>query len=336
MAATRRSVRKAPRGCERGTPYDVGAPCAGARGATVVGSIVGRKRGCVMTQEPSDPGVLPKVQEALTSILAEFGRVCAEIGTPYVVYGGTAIGAVRHRGFIPWDDDADVCMLRPDYERFLAEAPQLLGEGFEVVNSRNTPEYPNMFSKLALVGTVFISEPMKDNPYRMPIALDIFPLDVLPSTRAQFARQSRSTWFWGRLMYLQGTGRPYLGFEGLKRSLVLTGTRTVHAVLHLLGVTPQQLQAHWEKAARRFESDGGNRFADFTDRTPLAWAVTREDLYPAVDMPFGDITVKVPRKYDRVLTRGYGDYMELPPVEERKTHEPVLVELGDGIEHHRA
>ena len=69
-----------------------------------------------MTTPPSD---LRKVHMLLTYILSEFDRVCGQIGVDYALYGGSAIGAVRHGGFIPWDDDIDVFMLRPDYERFL-------------------------------------------------------------------------------------------------------------------------------------------------------------------------------------------------------------------------
>ena len=73
---------------------------------------------------------LRKVQKLLTLILAELDRVCRQIGVSYAIYGGTAIGAIRHGGFIPWDDDIDVMMTRADYERFLAEAPALMDAAF--------------------------------------------------------------------------------------------------------------------------------------------------------------------------------------------------------------
>lgn len=275
-----------------------------------------------------DQSVLQGVQSALTVIIREFDRVCSKLGLRYVVYGGTALGAVRHQGFIPWDDDADVAMTRPEYERFLAEAPRLLGEGFSIENSRTNALYPNMFSKLALKGTLFISEQMKDNPYRMPIALDIFPLDVVAPSREAYRRQSRETWFWGRMMYLQGTPRPYLEVAGPLRSAIFCATETVYGLLRVLHIGPRTLQRRWERSARRFERTGGALMGDFTDRRPLSWATKEEDLYPALQMPFGDITVPVPRHYDAILTRGYGDYMQLPPEDKRKTHEPFIIELG--------
>lgn len=288
-----------------------------------------RKEDEVGTSGSGDTDTLRQVQRALTHLLAEFDRVCNELDLAYVAYGGTAIGAVRHHGFIPWDDDADVCMPRADYERFLAEAPAKLSDGISVINSRNTSGYPNMFSKLALPGTLFISVPMRDNPFRMPIALDIFPLDTMPQDPRQYRRQVRATWFWGRLLYLQGTGRPYLEIDGAKKHAVLAATQLVHLALALLRVRPEMIQGRWERAARRFEGSHGSRMTDYTDRDPMAWAVTPDDLFPPLEVPFEDITVKIPREYDAVLTRGYGDYMELPPVDKRKTHEPVRVDLGD-------
>ena len=88
------------------------------------------------TDDWADPQMLRRVHVLLTRMLAEFDRVCRQLGVSYAVYGGTAIGAVRHKGFIPWDDDVDVMMTRSDYERFLSEAPDLLGAEFRIDNTR--------------------------------------------------------------------------------------------------------------------------------------------------------------------------------------------------------
>lgn len=103
-------------------------------------------------KEFDDPQLLRHIQKVLTLILKEFDRVCTELNLPYTVYGGTAIGAVRHQGFVPWDDDIDICMTRADYERFLAEAPVLLGDDFRIDNTRTNPDYSFMFTKLCPQG----------------------------------------------------------------------------------------------------------------------------------------------------------------------------------------
>ena len=79
-----------------------------------------------------DPAVLRKLQLVSTRILGEFDRVCAQLDIPYFAYGGTAIGAVRHDGFIPWDDDVDICFLREDWARFQSVAEKELSADFRL------------------------------------------------------------------------------------------------------------------------------------------------------------------------------------------------------------
>ena len=102
----------------------------------------------------------------------------------------------------------------------------------------------------------------------------------------------------------------------------------VHWGLRTLRVTPRALQRRWERAARSFERTETPWLADYSTRDPGHWSVRREELFPALDVPFEDITVKLPKEYDAVLRRGYGDYMQLPPKEERQNHRPHYVDFG--------
>ena len=88
-------------------------------------------------EEYENPEDLKRVQRLSTLILAELDRVCRKLEIPYVVFAGTALGAVRHGGFMPWDDDVDVAMARADYERFLTEAPKEFDQRFYIANSSN-------------------------------------------------------------------------------------------------------------------------------------------------------------------------------------------------------
>lgn len=282
-----------------------------------------------MTNDEFDPQLLERVHALLTRMLAEFDRVCTELDVSYAVYGGTAIGAVRHHGFIPWDDDVDVMMPRADYERFLAAAPALLGAPFRVDNTRTLRDYPFMFSKLVLRDTLLIPEFAKDSSYRMPISLDILPVDNVPEDAAAFRSMSRSTWLWGRLLFLRGTPRPYLiGITGARKAAIYTVTTAVHWTMRCLGLSPRFLQSRWEKAARRYEHRDTARMADFSMRDPENWAVSKEEFFPVREVPFEDITVKIQNQYDVLLRRGYGEYMELPPPEQRRNHKPHVVDFG--------
>ena len=114
-------------------------------------------------------------------LIKEFDRVCQELGLGYFVCGGTMLGYMRHKGFIPWDDDVDVAMLRADYDRFLSEAPNLLGKEFFLQIRETDPTIPYLFSKIRLNGTEYCTEYNKDRAYHKGICLDIFPFDYVPN-----------------------------------------------------------------------------------------------------------------------------------------------------------
>ena len=272
---------------------------------------------------------LRKVQKLLTLILAELDRVCRQIGVSYAVYGGTAIGAIRHGGFIPWDDDIDVMMTRADYERFLAEAPALLDERFRLDNTRTRDDFCFMFTKMVMPGTLLIPEADKNATYRMPFFLDILPLDEIPADDKAFQEMSRASWLWGRLLFLQGTARPHLiNTPAWKKALIFSATTLAHLGLKAVRATPASLQARWERAVRRYEGTGTGVYADFTMRDPQNWIVREEEFFPTRDVPFEDITVMIQNEYDALLRRGYGDYMQLPPPEQRYNREAAVIDFG--------
>ena len=272
---------------------------------------------------------LQAVQEANLKILKEIHRICEKYRISYALDSGTLLGAIRHGGFIPWDDDIDVMMTRADYERFLAEAPALLDERFRLDNTRTREDFPFMFTKMVMPGTLLIPEADKDSAYRMPFFLDILPLDEIPADDKAFRQMSRQSWWWGRLLFLQGTPRPHLiNTPAWKKALIFSATTVAHLGLKAARATPRSLQERWEKAVRRYEGTGTGVYADFTMRDPQNWIVREEEFFPTRDVPFEDITVMIQNQYDALLRRGYGDYMQLPPPEQRYNHEAAVIDFG--------
>ena len=147
-------------------------------------------------KEYEDPSELKRLQELSETVLAEFDRVCRELDIPYFAYAGTALGAVRHGGFIPWDDDIDVAMPRDAYERFLANAPALLDERFEVANTRTEPDFTSPYSYLTLKGTCCIPDFYRACPYKNRSASTCSPSTRSPMTLRCASARSRGTWLW--------------------------------------------------------------------------------------------------------------------------------------------
>ena len=122
--------------------------------------------------------VLLKVQPILLDMVKEISRVCEENGIRYFLYRGTFLGAVRHRGFIPWDDDMDVAMPRKDYEKFCRIAPEKLGNQYCFQNWHTDDAYAHPFGKVRKRGTVYVEAKC----HRLPengFYVDIYPLDFL-------------------------------------------------------------------------------------------------------------------------------------------------------------
>ena len=98
--------------------------------------------------------------------------------------------------------------------------------------------------------------------------------------------------------------------------------------MRIVGITPRFTQERWERAARLAENEDTAVYADFSDKAPLDWSATLDDLYPALDVKFGNATVKLANQYDALLSKNYGNYRELPPVEQRKNHYPFKLDFG--------
>lgn len=279
-------------------------------------------------KEYENPNELKKLQSLTTDILGEFDRVCRKLDIPYFIYAGTAIGAVRHGGFIPWDDDIDVGMFRDDYDRFLREAPSVVGSDFEVVDYHDEPFFPACNANLVLRGTLCVPEEFDGCSFQYPIGIGIYAYDRISDDPKTRKRQLRGTWLWARLAFLRATPCPHLFIEGWKKSVVSLLCRVAHATMKVLHVSPRWIHRKWERCATLARSEGDGLFVDFTDQNPLAWTASKDEVFPLHDIVFDGITVRMANQYDAMLRRGYGDYMQLPPEDKRKNHYPSKLDFG--------
>lgn len=275
-----------------------------------------------------DPAELRKLQLVSVSILKELDRVCKTLDIPYFLYSGTAIGALRHKGFIPWDDDIDIGFFRKDYERLLAEAPAILGDDFEFNNGRTNPYFPACNSNLSLKGTLCVPEEFDSCPFQYPIGIGLFAFDKISNNPKIRKKQLRGTWLWARLSFLVATPTPHIAFGGMKRKLVLFACKIANGFLNIAHISPAIIHKKWEQAALLAKDEDVDLFVDFTDQNPLNWCATKDEVFPLRSVQFEDMIAPLPNLYDQILRRSYGNYMQLPPVEERKNHYPSKLEYG--------
>ncbi|MDO4322939.1 MAG: LicD family protein [Lachnospiraceae bacterium] len=269
-------------------------------------------------------GKLEKVQQILLGYLLEIDRICKKHNIKYFLAGGTLLGAIRHHGFIPWDDDADVMMLREDYDKFQQVVQQELPDNIFMQIPETEKGNYNPFTKLRINNTMFATE---FTGHFMDMHNGIF-FDVLSHDRTGRHK-------WSQKLHLMVTM--------LTRSVVFNkwGDTDIkgggaHPIIckivdHVKYLIPMRF-ALWaqNRSLEFFKNRKTEYLYDGMGRNlkrgsfPAAW------LEEAVYVDFEGYQFPVPKEYDKYLTYLYGDYMQMIPVSQRRTsHSIVLMDLGE-------
>lgn len=251
-------------------------------------------------------------------LLEQLDRVCRQHGLRYFAAGGTLLGAVRHAGFIPWDDDIDLFMLRPEYDRLLAVAPQAFAAPVFFQCVQTDRRYSRGHAQLRHSGTTAIL-PGEGRvfPFNQGIFIDIFPLDAVPDDPAELRALRRHLLLCERLLNI-GVRYPANPHKTLPKTLL-------HAAAMLL---PYRAVCRRRDAlAGRYNGRPAARVAPLTFQ-----AQDDRLLYPAESfrqvqyLPFEYTTVPVPAGYDAVLRVQYGDYWQ--PRREPSFHDGAFFDPG--------
>lgn len=272
---------------------------------------------------------LSRLKTEELSILDAIAVACEANDITWWLDGGTCLGAMRHEGFIPWDDDIDIGMLRSDYDRFCELAPEELPEGFSLHTSDNTGGYAAMFAKVYKDGTRFENQEGRDAGSSMGIFVDVFPYDYLyedPSLRAkQIYKASHAQ----RGSYLYHSNSITVPHKGALGSIERVGCIILHAIEKATTRDPHKYQ-------REFNSSipDSNIGALSHECLTLAWPnmdpVSVKDILPTSRAVFEGKTYPVPNQVKKYLTIMYGDWETIPAPEDRHTHLPLLIDFGNG------
>ena len=260
---------------------------------------------------------LKKVQAAETELLGVFADICEKNGLRYYLAYGTLIGAVRHQGFIPWDDDIDVMMPRKDYEKFLKVTQSDLPPEVRI-NHYSRPDYNFYGSNIRMESKKMqFAIPFGDHLQWENVWIDVIPMDGVPSDEKKRERLFKRFLFNTMLLRVAVTAR--IGAQEsaprgkLEKIILFLNTR-----LHLgklLTIRGCQKRIDRTKSRRDYET------SEFVHGWVFAYKgkcfYHREDFGEGKKLPFGGREFSVPENYDRVLRQIYGDYMILPPEEKR-------------------
>lgn len=263
----------------------------------------------VVTPKAAQPKkeVTPEqVKEIGYRILSDVAAFCEDNGIQYALACGTALGAIRHNGFIPWDDDVDICMPRPDYERFL---DMYTSKQFALYDTRYQKDYPYAFAKVCARNTVLIDD--IEEPCRFGVYIDIFPIDGLPESDVLRKKHMNMLGWDFRLLAWKRTHR---GKKlDIPHKLIMLAAKSV---LHIIPI--RFLIWKLEYDVKKYSYTRSGYVGHLVSPSPWGTDVKPKAVFEnPVRHVFEDREFFVPGDVDKYLTLEYGDYMQLPPEEKR-------------------
>lgn len=273
--------------------------------------------------------VLHKLQATELTILNVISDLCEQYDISWWLDGGTCLGAMRHKGFIPWDDDIDIGMMRSDYDRFCSIASRELPDGFSFHDSRNSSGYAAMFCKVYKDGTRFENQEGRDSGSVMGIFIDVFPYDFLYEEAELRSRQLKLALNAQRRSYLYHSRHitvPHRGFLGF---IEKAGCQVLHFIERVSNKDPLEYQRRFNRAIPDCSVGTVSK-----ECLTLAWPnmnpIPVDDIFPLSYAEFEGEVYPVPRFTDKYLTTMYGDWRAIPKEGDRHTHLPLLIDFGNG------
>ena len=267
-------------------------------------------------------GRLEAIQQILLAYLLEVDRICKKHNIQWYLGGGTLLGAARHKGFIPWDDDVDIMMLREDYDKFLEVAPDELPDGMILSDPKKDKYYNYAYAKLRITDTVFATDFSKNHKNMSNgFAFDIFCHDKTANSKIGQKIHSKLTLFWLAMVFNKWNHRRVYNGKKVQSAIsnFLKNIFPLRFSMRMLLFTLEMFK-HKKNAKYLYDGMGYSVHKGGFDKTFL-------DNEIRVD--FCGYKMPVPAKYKEYLTNHYGDYTELAPLSTRiMGHDITLTDLN--------
>lgn len=263
---------------------------------------------------------LKKVQSIELELLIEFDRICRKHNILYSIDGGTLLGAVRHKAFIPWDDDADVILNREEYTKFINIIDQELDtDKFYYQDLYRTKGYRWGYGKLRRKNTVFIRLNQEHMPYDQGIFLDVFVCDNVPRNYLFRCICNFHSYLYRKVFYSKVGEKNSKGFEKI--------------IYQLLDRIPEE---YVKERYSKYVKYRNKRKSDWVKCLTFpacnrTYGYKRKWYEDTIEMSFEGISFKASRDYDEYLSFLFGDYMKLPKEEARKVHPVSKLTIGSDI-----
>lgn len=253
----------------------------------------------------------------LINMMGAFHEYCEAYGLKYTLCGGSLLGAVRHHGIIPWDDDIDIIMPRPDYTKLLSMSHDHFISGYQVIHAQNTPNYYLPYAKVIDHNTSLI-ESRRTRLCPIGVFLDIFPIDTIPENQTESERLYKQ---YSSLKNKAKETAFYYDLISRKKTKWRIAYKTFfrHQLYYYL-YSSKTLFEKCDNIASSTKYGSTNKLRVYSSPHFSKIEFNKSVFDEYIDMEFDGIIVKGLKDYDSYLTMCYKNYMQLPPLEQRVSH----------------
>jgi len=269
------------------------------------------------------PEEIKKIQEIELKSLDVFIQICEKLDIKFYLYGGSLLGAIKYNGFIPWDDDLDIALLRSDYEKLLKEGPKLVPPNYELQHPTLNKKTPYHYTKFRRTDTQIVEYRNHKIKINHGVYFDIYPIDNIPDDYADLLKQKLKYDKWVYIFQIRQNYRTDLQQKSLKKSL-RTIVRFIQSFCaHIFSC--KYLLKKINKISTMYNDIETQQLGNLSFPKPKNYF---NGVLPGININFSDRDLLIPCGYEVNLINRYGDYKKLPPESDRIGHKPYVLNLN--------
>lgn len=265
---------------------------------------------------------IKKIQRVELDSLKVFMDICKKLEIDFMLYGGTLLGAVKYKGFVPWDDDLDIALMRKDYDKLIEFGTSLVPKEYEIQHPSINKVSPFPYIKFRRKDTTLVEYSLHKLKMNHGIYFDIYPIDNIPDDDRLMHKQFKEFSNLAKMFYfrqVKNVEHPINNMSDIVKALT---KRVIYVILKC--IPHKYFINKMYKTMTRYNEMSTKRQGNYFHSKPVNYF---NGIYPLVEVSFEGLDLKIPKGYEVNLYNRYGDISKLPPEEERFGHKAYILKI---------